>query len=91
MDNRFSTLDAYLGGFLLLAGHRPRLENQGGKIAFVFTQSDALRRSLDEYTSGAIVNASALVFQIKALKSRIHEVRREKGEDRGSKTAGTRR
>jgi hypothetical protein len=78
----YSTLDAYVAGFLSLKGHHPKLADQGGKIAFVFQLTAGLRRSLEEFNSGATVKASAYVFEIKSLKSRIHEVRREKGSYR---------
>ena len=77
MENGFSTLDSYLAGFLTLQGHQPTLVDQGGKIAFIFPLTAALRRSLDDFNSGALVKASAYVFEVKSLKSRIFEVRRQ--------------
>lgn len=79
----YSTLDAYVAGFLSLKGHAPSLVDQGGKIAFVFPLTADLRRSLDEFNSGSMVKASAFVFEIKSLKSQIFEVRRETGLHRG--------
>lgn len=79
MEKSFSTLDSYLAGYLHLQGHQPTLVDQGGKVVFVFPLTADLRRSLDEFNSGALVKASAYVFEVKSLKSRIHEVRREKG------------
>ena len=75
----FSTLDSYLAGFLSLQGHQPSLIDQNGKIAFAFPQTEDLRRSLAEFNSGVMVKANAYAFEIKSLKSRIHEMRREEG------------
>lgn len=79
----YSTLDSYIAGFLSLKGHDPNLVDQGGKIAFVFERTDDLRRSLEEFNAGALVKASAFVFEVKSLKSRIFEARRENGNGHG--------
>ena len=79
----YSTLDAYVAGYLALKGHPPNLVDQGGKIAFVFQQTDDLRLSLNEFNAGAMVKASAFVFEIKSLKSQIHSTRMNKGTVHG--------
>lgn len=78
-ENKYTTLDSYLAGYLALRGFDPGLVEQGGKVVFVFSLTADLRRSLDEFNSGALVKATAYVFEVKSLKSRIHEMRREKG------------
>jgi hypothetical protein len=74
----YTTLDSYQAGFLSLKGHIPELREQNGKVIFVFTHSDALLKSLLDYNNGAMVEASRFAFSIKALKSQIHSMRRDK-------------
>lgn len=78
--NRFSSLDSYLAGFLLLKGHRPSLENQGGKIVFVYVSGPELEEAISEFYSGAQVGAAAFAASVKSLRGLIHEMRTEKGE-----------
>ena len=63
---------------------------KNGKISFAFVQSEGLRRALEHFNSGAMVKASTFVLHVKSLKSRIHEMRRDKGscheEEEGRKT-----
>lgn len=72
----FTTLDAYLSGFLTLKGFTPELVDQGDKVVFVFSASDGLYQAISEYNSGATVEAVRLVLATKALKSQIHSLRR---------------
>ena len=80
---RFTTLDAYLGGFLLLAGYRPVLENQAGKVVFVFMSSPDLEETITNFHSGAQVPAAAFAASVKSLRGLIHEKRMEKGNENG--------
>lgn len=75
----FTTLDAYLAGYLTLKEFIPKLINQGDKIVFSFEASEELYKSIAEYNSGAMVEASQLALATKTLKSRIHSMRRDKG------------
>lgn len=59
--------------------------NQKGKVIFVFSVSETLQRDLDDYNSGATVEAFRLAAAIKILKSQIHSMRRDKEEVRGGK------
>ena len=68
MSNRFTTLDAYLGGYLLLASHRPQLENQSGKIVFVYTSTPDLQQAIASFYSGAQVPAAAFAASVKSLR-----------------------
>jgi hypothetical protein len=74
----FTTLDAYLSGFLTLNSFIPKLIEQGDKVVFSFTSSDSLNQAIKEYNSGAMVEASRLAFAIKTLKSQIFSLRRNK-------------
>jgi len=79
-ERGFTTLDAYLSGYLVLRGLRPRLVTSGRKIVFVFEESSELESAISDYHSGDQVEAYRLAFATKSLKGRIHSMRREKGE-----------
>jgi hypothetical protein len=74
----FTTLDAYLSGYLVLKNFIPKLIEQGEKVVFAFNSSEALYRAIAEYSNGAVVPASQMAFSVKTLKSRIHSLRRNK-------------
>jgi hypothetical protein len=74
--NAFTSLDAYLAGFLTLKGFSPQLINQSEKVVFSFHSSKELYKAITEYNSGAIVEASKYTFVIKTLKSQIHSMRK---------------
>jgi hypothetical protein len=78
-DAVFTTLDAYLSGYLTLQGFIPRLIYQGEKIVFSFDAPDELYQAISEYNYGATVEASKFAFAIKTLKSQIHSLRKNKG------------
>lgn len=82
----YTTLDAYQSGFLTLKGHFPELVEEGSKIVFTFVLNEDLLKSLSDYSNGALVEASKFAFAIKALKSLIYSLRRNKGTDNGEKT-----
>ena len=77
-DARFTTLDAYLAGFLVLSGFKPDLIEQGPKVVFSFTKTDALLDALSQYNAGATVEAVRFALTIKTLKSQIFSMRRNK-------------
>jgi hypothetical protein len=74
----YTTLDAYQSGFLTLKNHIPKLIDQNGKIVFCFIVSDTFYRDLEDYNSGALIEASRFAFAIKTLKSQIHSMRKGK-------------
>lgn len=74
----YTTLDSYQAGWLLLRKHTPKLIEQGSKVVFCFDASNALYQDLDDYNSGALIEASRFAFAIKSLKSRIHSLRKNK-------------
>ena len=74
----FTSLDAYLSGYLTIRGFIPKLIEQGEKVVFAFSSSDALYQAIIEYNNGAIVSASQLALAVKTLKSQIHSLRRNK-------------
>jgi hypothetical protein len=78
MEKIYTTLDAYLAGFLTLRHHFPNLVQQGNKIVFSFSGTDALYQDIQEYNAGAIVEALRLAMAIKTLKSQIHSLRKNK-------------
>ncbi len=88
-DSTYTTLDAYQAGFLVLKGFVPSLIEEGSKVVFSFTNSDELNRALDNYHSGETVEAFKFALSIKALKSRIFSLRRNKGNhhEQGKETA----
>lgn len=78
MNKSFTTLDAYLAGFLTLRGFSPELVEQGSKIVFSFNATDALHKEIADYNAGSMVEACRLAFAIKTLKSQIFSLRRNK-------------
>jgi len=77
-EDVFTSLDAYLSGYLTLKGFIPKLIEQGEKIVFSFEVSNELYKAITEYNAGAMVEASRLAFAIKTLKSQIHSMRKNK-------------
>ena len=73
----YTTLDSYIAGFLLLRNHTPELIEQGSKIVFSFPLCDQLFKDLNEYSSGALIEAARFAFAVKSLKSQIHSRRRD--------------
>jgi len=59
-QNVFTTLDAYLFGYLTLKGFIPRLIEQGDKVVFHFDASGELYKAISEYNSSAKVEALKL-------------------------------
>lgn len=88
MKKSFTTLDAYLSGYLTLRGFTPILVEQGSKVVFSFEASDSLYQAITDYNNGATVEASRLALAIKTLKSQIFSLRRNKesGYDSKEKT-----
>lgn len=69
---RFSTLDSYLAGFLVLLSFIPELISQrSGKVAFVFDASPALYEAIAAYQNGAQVDAFRFALAVKGLKTQI--------------------
>jgi hypothetical protein len=82
----FSTLDAYLAGFLSLNGCKPTLKTErSGKIAFHFEASDTLYQRISDYNAGATCVALQLALTVKNLKSQIFS-RRSNDENFGGCT-----
>lgn len=67
----FTTLDAYLSGYLALKGFIPKLINQGDKVVFSFDASDELYKAIAEYNSGAMVEAIRFALVVEDLKSQV--------------------
>ena len=78
----FTTLDAYIAGFLRLQGHVPDLVPQNGKVVFSFSATEELYHDLMRYSSGTLVEARSFAFAVKQLKSEIHSQRRDNGQCR---------
>jgi hypothetical protein len=75
----FTTLDAYLAGFLTLQGFIPQLIKQGPKVVFLFHGTIELQESINAYHSGAEVEAIRLAIAIKALKCQIFSMKMDRG------------
>jgi Domain of unknown function (DUF5659) len=88
-DNNFTTLDAYLSGFLVLKGFRPSLVKSvaNSKIIFVFRSTPKLFESISQYGDGSKVEAVKFSTAIKALKSQIHSIR-SKDNDQSRESRG---
>jgi hypothetical protein len=78
-ENVYSTMDVYQAGFQMLRQHIPVLDNQRGKVVFVFKATDTFYNDLNDYNSGATVEALKFAIAIKTLKSQIFSIR-NKGE-----------
>lgn len=76
----YTTLDAYISGFLKVREHNPEAFQEDNKVGWSFVASDKLFKDLDDYHNGATIEAARLIFAIKTLKSQIHTMRREKEE-----------
>lgn len=75
----FSTLDAYLTGFLQLSGFDPSLKISKAndhKVVFVFESSPELYDALGAYHGGATVSALVFANIIKTLKSQVLSMKR---------------
>ncbi|OHE56890.1 MAG: hypothetical protein A2Z47_10605 [Thermodesulfovibrio sp. RBG_19FT_COMBO_42_12] len=79
----FTTLDAYLSGFLVLKGFNPSLipQDSGNKIIFAFHATEDLYKAITNYNTGAKVEADRLALAIKNLKSQNFSLRRRKEND----------
>ncbi len=77
-QERWSTLDSYVTGFLVTRGFQPSLIPQNGhrsKIAFSFPATPELYKALHEYSNGAMVEAARFALTVKALKSQIFSMK----------------
>lgn len=83
IGNIFTTLDAYLSGFLVLKGFTPSLipQDNGNKIVFAFHATEDLYQEITNYNTGAKVEADRFALAIKNLKSQIFSLRRRKEND----------
>lgn len=84
MSKVYTSLDAYLAGFLTLKGFIPKLIEQGNKVVFSFEISDKFFKTLAEYNNGAKVEALRLAVAVKSLKSQIFSLRRDKEKVNGN-------
>jgi len=83
-EELFTTLDAYLSGYLVLKGFQPTfISPKGGqKIVFAFQATPELFESINGYNNGAQVGALHFALTIKGLKSQIFSIRRYDNEQR---------
>ena len=79
----FTTLDAYLAGYLELRGFTPTLipQDNGRKIVFAFSATEDLYKEITNYNNGATVEANRLALTVKSLKSQIFSLRKVKEND----------
>ena len=76
---RFTTLDAYISGFLCIQGFIPDLIQEGPRVVFSFPSSPKLLEAISRYNAGALVPAAQLALATKSLKSQIHSLKMNKG------------
>lgn len=77
-QEHWTTLDAFISGFLVTQGFTPTLIPQNGhrsKIAFSFPATPALYKALNEYNNGALIEASRFALTVKSLKSQIFSMK----------------
>ena len=73
----YKTSDLYIAAFLKALGHNCKFENTGKKILFIFDSE--VQEKADEYVSlsdrnSHNVNASALVDEVKKLKTYVNSL-----------------
>lgn len=78
VKNLYTTLDAYQAGFLVLQGYYPQLRKQGRKVVFCFEATPSMYDAINDYNSGATVEALRFTMAIKQLKSQIFSMKTEK-------------
>ena len=76
-NEKWTTLDAFVSGFLVTQGFQPSLIPQNGnkKIAFAFPATPELYKALNEYNNGALIEASRFALTVKSLKSQIFSMK----------------
>jgi hypothetical protein len=79
----FTTLDSYLAGYLSLRGFAATLVSQGDKVVFIFEATDDLYRTLEDYNTGATIEALRFALTVKTLKSQIYSIRRNHEKEKG--------
>jgi hypothetical protein len=77
-EQNFTTLDAYLSGYLAIKGFKPNLISQPGtdKLIFSFKSSPKLLDTINAYNEGGEIGALRFAVTIKALRSQIYSLRR---------------
>jgi hypothetical protein len=90
-EERWTTLDSFVSGFLATQGFQPSLISQNGnkKIAFSFPATPELYKALNEYNNGALIEASRFALTVKSLKSQIFSMKTN-NEQRREETHGNR-
>lgn len=80
----FTTLDAYVGGFLTLKGFKPELvEEPTGKISLRWEATDGLYQALNELNSDVPMGAMSLLTAIKILKGKIITMKKMRNNKHG--------
>lgn len=78
----FTTLDAYVGGFLTMRGFQPELvEERSGKIALRWPATGPLYEALHELNSDVQVPAMSLLSAVKSLKGRVITLKKMRGNE----------
>jgi hypothetical protein len=87
-QERWTTLDSFVSAFLVTRGFQPVLVPQYGnssKIAFSFPATPKLYQALNEYNSGALIEASRFALTVKSLKSQIFSMKMSEEKDNDSR------
>jgi len=71
----FSTLDISTAAFLELNGIQAKLENQSGRVIFLFPISDRLYELAHAYNSNTPVPVADYVTALKSLRGRMLTMR----------------
>lgn len=69
------TLDLYMAGYLAFHGIEPSLENNSGKIVFVFQADDSLYQLITKYNSNERVPVVDFVTSVKMLRGKMLSMR----------------
>lgn len=80
----FTTMDAYVGGFLILRGFPPELvEESTGKISLRWEATNALYQALNDLNNDVPVAAMSLLSAVKALKGRVITMKKMRNYEHG--------
>lgn len=74
-QKRFTLLDIHIAAFLELHGIHAELENQNGRVIFVFPASDELYRLANAYNLNISIPITDYISTLRTLKARMLSAR----------------
>jgi hypothetical protein len=68
-------LDIHLSAFLLLKGKQPKIENQGGRVVFIFDGDESFNKLSEAYNRNESVGVADYATMLRSLRSRMLQAR----------------